>query len=139
MVYETENSMVEGELYRAKVWIFKNQYNLTLTPRCNDCYVTSETTERRSRPSFFPIFLLRVPLSTDVPVLLLDHSDNVSYGACHVYKPLFGSSVATCRLASFKSSFAINENKPERSSWFCTLIQHALSNNCRVRYFRNLL
>ena len=48
--------MVEGELYRAKVWIFKNQYNLTLTPRCNDCYVTSETTGRRSRPSFFPIF-----------------------------------------------------------------------------------
>ena len=134
MVYETENSKVDGELYRAEVWIFKNQYNLTLTPRCNDCYVTSETTGRRSRPSFFPIFLLRVPLSTDVPVLLLDHSNSVSYGACHVYKPLLGSSVITCRLASSKSSFSISENKPERSSGLCTLIQHALSNNCSVCY-----
>ena len=36
---------------------------------------------------------------------------NVNYGAWHVYKPLFGSSVAICRLACSKISLSINKKK----------------------------
>ena len=43
-------------------------------------------------------------------------SINVNYGAWHVYKPLFGSSVATCLLScSDISLLSINEKKQERS------------------------
>ena len=41
--------------------------------------------------------------------------DNVKYCAWHVYKPLFGSSVATCRLACSEISLSFNEKKRERS------------------------
>ena len=41
--------------------------------------------------------------------------DNVNHGAWYVYKRLFGSSVATCRLACSEISLSINEKKPERS------------------------
>ena len=41
--------------------------------------------------------------------------NNVNNGAWHVYKPLFGSSVATCRLVCSEISLSINENKQERS------------------------
>ena len=72
--------------------------------------------------------------------------NNVNYGAWHVYKPLFGSSVATCRLVCSEISLSINENKQERSprngqtqynladgvtasAQLCTLEEHALSTN----------
>ena len=43
-------------------------------------------------------------------------SINVNYGAWHVYKPLFGSFVATCLLGcSDISLLSINEKKQERS------------------------
>ena len=41
--------------------------------------------------------------------------NNVNYGAWYVYKPLFGSSVATCRLACSEISLSIIEKKLERS------------------------
>ena len=41
--------------------------------------------------------------------------NNVNYDAWYVYKPLFGSSVATCRLACSEILLSINEIKLERS------------------------
>ena len=41
--------------------------------------------------------------------------DNVNYGGSHVCKPLFGSSVATCRLACSEISLSITEKQLERS------------------------
>ena len=42
--------------------------------------------------------------------------NNVNYGAWYVYKPLFGSSVANCRLASVpKFHFQLSELKLKRS------------------------
>ena len=40
--------------------------------------------------------------------------NNVNYGAWHVYKALFGSPVATWRLACSEISLSINEKKLER-------------------------
>ena len=37
--------------------------------------------------------------------------NNVNYGAWYVYKPLFGSSVATCRLAGSEISLLVIEKK----------------------------
>ena len=45
--------------------------NIPLTSSYNDWYVTYET--RRSDLIFKLVFLLRAPLSTDVPVLLINH------------------------------------------------------------------
>ena len=46
-------------------------------------------------------------------------------GAWHVYKPLFGTSVVTCRLACSEISLSINEKKLERSPRKTTLAQPA--------------
>ena len=46
---------------------------------------------------------------------LCSRYNNVNYGAWHVYKRLFGCSVATCRLACFEISLSINEKKLEKS------------------------
>ena len=42
--------------------------------------------------------------------------NNVNYCAWHVYKSLFGCSVASCRLTYIEISLAINEKKPEKST-----------------------
>ena len=47
---------------------------------------------------------------------LCSRYNNVNYGACHVHKPLFGCSVATCRLACLQISLSINEKKLEKRS-----------------------
>ena len=84
--------------------------------------------------------------------------DNVNYGGSHVCKPLFGSSVATCRLACSEISPSIIGKKLKRSpgkgrTWYnladggtalaqpyvYTLIEHALSTNDSARYIRTLL
>ena len=41
--------------------------------------------------------------------------NNVNYGAWHVYKSLFGSAVATCRLNCSEISLSTIEKKLERS------------------------
>ena len=67
VVYETENSKV--------VVIFKEPrlgYSRTSMERLVSHFW--DTTGRHSRPSFLTVFLLRAPLSTDVLVLLLNHS-----------------------------------------------------------------
>ena len=46
---------------------------------------------------------------------LCSRYNNINYSTWHVYKPLFGSSVATCRLAYSEISLPINEKKLERS------------------------
>ena len=46
---------------------------------------------------------------------LCSRFSKVNHGAWHVYKPRFGSSVATCRLACSEISLSIIEKKPERS------------------------
>ena len=38
-----------------------------------------------------------------------------NYRAWHVYKPLFSSSIAICRLACSEISFSIKEKTPEKS------------------------
>ena len=48
-------------------------------------------------------------------VCFINKKNDVNYGVWHVYKPLFGSSVATCRLVCSKISPSINDNKQERS------------------------
>ena len=50
-------------------------------------------------------------------------NNNVNYGAWHVYKPLFGSSVATCRLACSEISLPINENAREESGKWSDIVQ----------------
>ena len=83
----------------------------------------------------------------------------VKYGAWHVYKLLFGSSVATWRPACSKSLLLINKKKKSwREIWelvghctnwqmawqlylssvFCNLIKHALSANDSTHYIRTL-
>ena len=81
----------------------------------------------------------------------------VNHGAWHVYKPWFGSSVATCRLACSEISLSIIEKKLERSpgkvgystiwqmawqlqlsSMLYTLLEHALLTNFSRRYIRTL-
>ena len=47
---------------------------------------------------------------------LCSRYNSVNYGAWHVHKPLFGCSVATCRLACLQISLSINEKKPEKRS-----------------------
>ena len=46
---------------------------------------------------------------------LCSRYNKVNYGAWHVYKPLFGSSVATCRLACSEILLLINEKSRKRS------------------------
>ena len=82
----------------------------------------------------------------------------VKYGAWHVYKLLFGSSVATWWPACSKSLLLINKKKSWREIWelvghctnwqmawqlylssvFCNLIKHALSANDSTHYIRTL-
>ena len=50
-------------------------------------------------------------------------NNNVNYGAWHVYKPLFGSSVATCRLACSEILLPINENAREESGKWSDIVQ----------------
>ena len=57
------------------------------------------------KPSKLGLFIFRLCL----------RCNNVNYGAWHAYKPLFGSSVATCQLVCSEISLSINENKQERS------------------------
>ena len=47
---------------------------------------------------------------------LCSRYNNVNYGAWHVYKPLFGCSVATSRLACFETSLSINEKNYRKVS-----------------------
>ena len=63
MVYETENSKVMAMLREPRLGCSRT--NMTLTAGLH------------SLPSFLTVFLLRAPLSTDVHVLLLNHSINV--------------------------------------------------------------
>ena len=42
-------------------------------------------------------------------------SKKVNYCARHVYKPLFSSSIAICRLACSEISLSIKEKTPEKS------------------------
>ena len=53
--------------------MFKNKYNVDGSLQ-RLLSLFWDTTGRRSRPSFLSVFLLRAPLSTDVPFLLLNHS-----------------------------------------------------------------
>ena len=46
---------------------------------------------------------------------LCSRYNNINYGAWHVYKPLFGSSVAICRFACSEISLSIKEKKLEKS------------------------
>ena len=57
------------------------------------------------KPSKLGLFIFRLCL----------RCNNVNDGVWHVYKPLFGSSVATCRLVCSEISLSINENKQVRS------------------------
>ena len=43
---------------------------------------------------------------------LCPRSNMVNYGTWYVYKSLFGSSVATCRLACYKISLSTDNKKP---------------------------
>ena len=57
------------------------------------------------KPSKLGLFIFRLCL----------RCNNVNYGVWHAYKPLFGSSVATCQLVCSEISLSINENNQERS------------------------
>ena len=57
------------------------------------------------KPSKLGLFIFRLCL----------RCNNVNYGAWHAYKPLLGSSVATCQHVCSEISLSINENKQERS------------------------
>ena len=46
---------------------------------------------------------------------ICSHFNNINQGAWYVYKPLFGSSVATCQLACSEISLSIIEKKLKRS------------------------
>ena len=45
---------------------------------------------------------------------LCSRDNNINYGAWHVYKPLFGCSVAIFRFACFEIPLSMNEKKLEK-------------------------
>ena len=67
------------------------------------CFIGSKTTR------------LRLVVLTPIKHSCSFFKHYVNYGAWHVFKPFFGSSVATCRLACSEISVSINEKTRERS------------------------